>query len=242
MMFLEVILVITVSFGARAQEGQACQSEITAMSQKITEMYDAFFNGVPAQNNENKTLYASCKLHPNTKLNADEIKITGYVLFKQVYPYGRLEAVFSIEGFPQDVNQSSRAIHIHDFGDLSNGCDSAGGHYNPYFVDHPNHPGDFGNYCVRNGKIQQHLMNLEANIYGRVSVIGRSIVVHKMADDLGKGNNRASLENGNAGTRLACCVIGATNKNSWEKYMEENANSNSQRVARCVNRQQKKPK
>nr|QOY58045.1 Cu-Zn extracellular superoxide dismutase [Hoplobatrachus rugulosus] len=241
MMFLEVILFIAISFGARAEDEQACQSEMAAMSQKINEMYDAFFNGVPAQNNENKTLYATCKLQPNPKLNADEIKITGHVLFKQVYPHGWLEAAFTIEGFPLDVNQSLRAIHIHQFGDLSNGCDSAGAHYNPYSVDHPNHVGDFGNFRVRNGKIQQHLMNLQASIYGRVSVIGRSIVVHKLADDLGKGNNRASLENGNAGARLACCVIGATNKNSWENYMEENAKLKSQRVARRASKQQKKP-
>ncbi|KAM5191733.1 extracellular superoxide dismutase [Cu-Zn]-like [Mantella aurantiaca] len=241
MMFLAAILVISISFGSTAEEGQPCQSEMTAMLQKVNEIYDTIHNGLTPQNNEDKTLYATCKLQPNPKLDSDELKITGQVLFKQVYPHGELEAVFSIEGFPQDVNQSSRAIHIHDFGDLSNGCDSAGGHYNPHSVDHPNHPGDFGNFRVRNGKIQQHLINLGASMYGQVSVIGRAIVVHKMADDLGKGNNRASLENGNAGARLACCVIGTTSKNSWEKYMEENAKLKSLRVARRVNRQQKKP-
>lgn len=240
MMLLAVILAISITFGATAEEGQTCQSEITTILQKVDEIYDAIYNGVP--NKEDKAIYATCKLQPSPKLGDDEIKITGQVLFKQVYPNGELEAVFSIEGFPQDVNQSVRAIHIHDFGDISNGCDSAGGHYNPFSVDHPNHPGDFGNFRVRNGKIQQYLMNLGAKMFGRVSIIGRSIVIHKMADDLGKGDNRASLENGNAGARLACCVIGTTNKNSWEKYMEENAKLKNPRVARRVTMQQKKPK
>ncbi|XP_077333823.1 extracellular superoxide dismutase [Cu-Zn]-like isoform X1 [Lithobates pipiens] len=240
MMLLAVILAISISFGATAEEGQTCQSEITTILQKVDEIYDSIYNGVP--NKEDKAIYATCKLQPNPKLGDDEIKIMGQILFKQIYPNGELEAVFSIEGFPQDVNQSVRAIHIHDFGDISNGCDSAGGHYNPFSVDHPNHPGDFGNFRVRNGKIQQYLMNLGAKMFGRVSIIGRSIVVHKMADDLGKGDNRASLENGNAGARLACCVIGTTNKNSWEKYMEENAKLKTPRVARRITMQQKKPK
>ncbi|XP_072262482.1 extracellular superoxide dismutase [Cu-Zn]-like [Pyxicephalus adspersus] len=240
MIFQVAILIFATSFEAMAEEGQACQSEMRTMSQKISEIHDAMFNGVPDKNNEDKSLYATCKLQPNPKLDADELKIKGQILFKQAYPYGELEAAFFIEGFPHDVNQSLRAIHIHNFGDLSNGCDSAGGHYNPHSVDHPNHPGDFGNFRVRNGKIQHHILNLGANIYGQFSAIGRSIVVHKMADDLGKGNNQASLENGNAGARLACCVIGTTNKNSWEKYMEENAKLKNPRVARRINRQIKK--
>ncbi|XP_068134242.1 extracellular superoxide dismutase [Cu-Zn]-like [Hyperolius riggenbachi] len=238
-----LILVATISFGAGAEDEQPCQSDqFNDMSQKINELWHTLLNGIPAQSTEEKTVYATCNLQPNPKLNASEIQVTGQLFFKQAYPHGKLDVVLSIEGFPLDANQTARAIHIHDFGDLSSGCDSAGGHYNPHSMNHPQHPGDFGNFRVKNGKLKQHLRNINAYLFGPFSVIGRSIVVHKMADDLGKGGNKASLENGNAGPRLACCVIGTISKNSWDKYMEENQKQNHPKVARHTKRQSRKPK
>lgn len=238
--YLHTVFFISICFGIRAETERTCQTEtLTDMSQKLNELWLTFLNGIPLENNPNKAIYATCNLHPNPKLDAAELQITGKVLFKQIYPNGKLEVIFTVHGFPMDVNQTSRAIHIHSYGDLSNGCDSTAGHFNPHSEDHPLHPGDFGNFRVRNGKIQQHHKNLEATLFGPHSVLGRSIVVHKLADDLGKGNNQASLENGNAGTRLACCVIGFTTSSSWDKYMEDNAKLKSPRVSRRVSKVRK---
>ena len=44
--------------------------------------------------------------------------------------------------------------------------------------------------------------------YGEYSVISSSCVCHTKEDDLGEGDNKESLKNGNAGPRLACGVIG----------------------------------
>ncbi len=42
----------------------------------------------------------------------------------------------NVTGFnPNDENRL-HGIHIHEYGDLSNGCSSAGGHYNPLMVNH----------------------------------------------------------------------------------------------------------
>ncbi|KFP30699.1 Extracellular superoxide dismutase [Cu-Zn], partial [Colius striatus] len=165
--------------------------------------------------------YATCEMKPSSKIDADKPQLSGQVLFRQHYPYGRLEAIFHLDGFPLDSTQSGRAIHIHELGDLSNGCDSTAGHYNPFRVNHPRHPGDFGNFLPKEGKIRKYKTNLFATMFGPYSIMGRSVVIHEQEDDMGKGNNKASLENGNAGKRLACCVIGTCNKNLWEEKLSE---------------------
>ncbi|KAI8875555.1 copper/zinc superoxide dismutase [Backusella circina FSU 941] len=106
-------------------------------------------------------------------------------------------------------------IHIHTFGDLTNGCTSNGPHYNPFNKTHggpdnPNrHVGDFGNIDVGVG----HYATLELSsdlvkLSGDTSVIGRGVVVHSGEDDLGLGDSPLSNTTGNSGDRWACGVIG----------------------------------
>ncbi|XP_062991145.1 LOW QUALITY PROTEIN: extracellular superoxide dismutase [Cu-Zn] [Elgaria multicarinata webbii] len=209
--------------GAEGDAQPTEESPLHDMQKKINDLwlsllYPQHYEEVFAAN---RTTYATCAVKPNAKLDSGKLQVTGHVLFRQAYPYGKLEAIFYLDGFPTESNLSGRAIHVHQYGDLSDSCDSAGGHYNPFKVNHPRHPGDFGNFNSKEGKIRKYKSNLMATLFGPYTIIGRSVVVHEQDDDLGKGNNKASLENGNAGKRLACCVIGTCNKNLWEKKFPE---------------------
>jgi len=108
-----------------------------------------------------------------------------------------------------------QGFHIHVSGDLSNGCLSAGSHFNPFDKKHgapsdsDRHIGDLGNIqSDKDGNAQFTIEDSLVSLNGPLSVIGRSIVVHAGTDDLGKGGDDESLKTGNAGARAACGVIG----------------------------------
>lgn len=76
------------------------------------------------------------------------------------------------------------------------------------------HAGDFGNilaneYGSATIQIQGTLISLHPGDEGYA--VGRAFVVHEGTDDLGKGGNEESLKTGNAGGRLACCIVAAIN-------------------------------
>ncbi|KAJ8382078.1 hypothetical protein SKAU_G00028560 [Synaphobranchus kaupii] len=166
----------------------------------------------------NETRYAVCEMRPSSSLPEGQLQISGQVLFKQVYPKETLRVMVNLHGFPSKDDQF-RAIHIHEFGDLINGCESTGGHYNPLKVDHPNHPGDLGNFSGLHKHIRQHMRSL-ATLFGERSVLGRAVVIHEKEDDMGRGGDEGSLLHGNAGRRLACCIIGISSSKHWDKTVE----------------------
>ncbi|XP_017319380.1 extracellular superoxide dismutase [Cu-Zn] [Ictalurus punctatus] len=169
----------------------------------------------PEHNLFNGSLYATCRMRPNNQLASEMPRVYGHVLFKQTGPGESLRVMFKLYGLPAS-NSQYRAIHIHQYGDLSEGCTSTGGHYNPGGVDHPLHPGDFGNFIARNGKIRRSV-DSKATLYGELSVLGRAVVIHEKKDDMGRGGDEGSLLHGNAGGRLACCVIGISSNKFWNK-------------------------
>lgn len=162
----------------------------------------------------------------------DQRNVAGYVLFKQENIHSSVEVtinLFRLKG------KRTRAIHIHEFGDTSDGCKSLGGHWNPthethgsYFIPGmPCHSGDLINNITPNskGEILYTYKDERLNLIGNVneSIIGRSVVIHDGIDDLGLGGldeygyitnlekHKESLKTGNAGSRMACAIIGITN-------------------------------
>ena len=108
-------------------------------------------------------------------------------------------------------------FHIHQFGDNTDGCTSAGPHFNPDGCDHgapedpkgARHAGDLGNVLAdESGKAAIDITDKFISLTGDNSILGRTVVVHADIDDLGKGGHELSLKTGNAGGRLACGVIG----------------------------------
>ncbi|AKC91661.1 sod [Lambdina fiscellaria nucleopolyhedrovirus] len=138
--------------------------------------------------------------------------VDGVIIFKQqsyLHP-------LVIEGHLMGLPKGLHGFHVHEFGDSSNGCTSAGEHFNPTHKKHgaPNalerHVGDLGNVESRgyNSLTQVSITDNVMTLYGDNSVLGRSLVVHAERDDLGLGDSVLSQTTGNSGGRLGCGVIG----------------------------------
>lgn len=142
-------------------------------------------------------------------LVSDAVK--GVITFKQDTAKKTVTVTGSISG----LKPGQHGFHVHAFGDNSDGCTSAGPHYNPDNVDHAGptdekrHVGDLGNVTVdENGCCNVNITDSVISLTGERSIIGRTLVVHADVDDLGKGGHELSKTTGNAGGRLACGVIG----------------------------------
>jgi len=139
-------------------------------------------------------------------------KITGTVTFEQSSESSPTTITYDISG--HDAN-AERGMHVHQFGDNTNGCTSAGPHFNPHGKTHGapsdeiRHVGDLGNFKTDGqGNGKGSITDTYIKLIGEQSVLGRTIVVHAGTDDLGKGESEESKKTGNAGGRPACGVIG----------------------------------
>lgn len=136
----------------------------------------------------------------------------GYCTFIQDSPRSPVK----VNGHVQNLPPGKHGFHIHTYGDIrKTDCTKCGGHWNPRNNDHGglndenSHAGDLGNIVVRDdGTADFNLKTSKITLYGKESIIGRSIVVHEDPDDLGKGGFPDSLTTGHAGARTDCAVIG----------------------------------
>ena len=150
-----------------------------------------------------------CVLHQNNN------KVSGVINFTS--KNNKIKIDYNIKG----LSDGKHGFHVHEYGDLTDECNSACAHFNPHNTKHggrnskERHVGDLGNIISKNniaiGTFTDSIISLDFNSPN--CIIGRAIVVHLKEDDLGKGKGEEkeeSLKTGNAGKRLACGVIGLT--------------------------------
>jgi len=121
----------------------------------------------------------------------------------------------TVTGDITGLAEGQHGFHIHEFGDNTNGCTSAGPHFNPHGkvhggpTDEIRHVGDLGNVTAgADGVAHVNISDKQITLEGEFNIIGRTVVVHADVDDLGKGGHELSATTGNAGGRQACGVIG----------------------------------
>lgn len=117
------------------------------------------------------TIKATCVVGPNGKpcdaaSSEASPNVTGTITFEQEGS-NPTNIKYSVTGLAAGLH----GFHIHEFADFSNGCMSAGPHYNPHGkthggpTDEERHAGDLGNIIaneagVAEGEITADLINL----------------------------------------------------------------------------------
>lgn len=124
------------------------------------------------------------------------------------------ENTIEITGTIKGLTKGLHGFHVHEKGDLKDGCTSTGPHFNPDHTNHGapdsavRHAGDLGNIeANEQGEATVNIKDKIISFSGKNNIIGRAFVVHSGVDDLGKGNSSLSLTTGNAGDRWACGII-----------------------------------
>lgn len=143
--------------------------------------------------------------------------IRGTVKFHQCDPNTLCKVIIDLVGFPADT---LRGIHIHNWGDTRQGCDSACAHFNPYNKLHGSeilygndrHVGDMiNNIQSRGGKVYLEYYDNLIDLFAPLTknIVGRMVVIHENADNLGfdRDTDRESATTGKAGKRIACAPI-----------------------------------
>ena len=160
---------------------------------------------------------------PGMKSNTG--KVSGTVTFHQESPGAPTLVKIALGGLPPGT---AHGIHVHRCGDLTSGCESACQHFDPDGRRHGSqqlhgsdrHAGDLCNNITADagGNASITYSDPLIALSGAHSIVGRSVVVHADPDDLGRFRDVAtkqgeeSAKTGNAGKRIACSVIGISDR------------------------------
>ncbi len=129
--------------------------------------------------------------------------LSGYVYFFEAQGgaivWVEVKEVTDADGKPAN---GFKGFHIHEGGACTGNTDDpfadAGSHYNPTGREHPEHAGDLPPILVSDG---YGWMQLYTGRFSPEAVIGRTVILHGMPDDL------HTQPSGNAGMKIGCGVI-----------------------------------
>ncbi len=142
----------------------------------------------------NSNPYAICYL----KGNKDNTKLKGTVEF---FPWATGSIIkLEVVGLPMGELNNFFGFHIHEKGicEVEKNYETAGTHFDKNMNMHPNHTGDLPMIYSNNGYA---FMLYYTNRFKPDDVIGKSVIIHKMMDDM------MTQPSGNSGARIACGVI-----------------------------------
>jgi len=132
-------------------------------------------------------------------------KIQGTVVFTQKEEHVSIR--IDVKGLKKNAKHG---FHIHETGDLREGCKSCCAHYNPNNTEHAGleggHAGDLGNIKTDDAGVCD--MTIRTDKFVVDDILGRSVIIHEDEDDLGVGGFEDSKTTGHSGARIACSVIG----------------------------------
>lgn len=105
-----------------------------------------------------------------------------------------------VVGLPIGELNDFFGFHIHENGicEENNNYEIAGSHFDVDMNTHQNHVGDLPNIYSNNGYA---FMLYYTNRFKPDDIIGKSVIIHRMVDDM------VSQPSGNSGARIACGVI-----------------------------------
>lgn len=124
--------------------------------------------------------------------------------------FAKVDGGIKVSGEVTGLTPGKHGFHVHEFGDVSDldAGKSTGGHFNPDHKMHgeresdERHAGDFGNIEANaDGVAKIDFTDKLITMSGKMSIIGRGIVIH--ADE-----DKYTQPTGDAGGRVAIGVIG----------------------------------
>ena len=140
-------------------------------------------------------------------------KVKGTVRFTEEPSKSRIRIDIDLVGLK---TSGLHGFHVHEYGDMSDSCESMCAHFNPYNKTHgcpgmkDRHVGDLGNIKTNaKGEAKYTFYDDMISLHGtKTNIIGRGLIIHADEDDCGQGGQPDSLITGHAGKRIACAVIG----------------------------------